>query len=92
MATGEMGCSPWPRCVADGVIHPPHFSLNMVPSSMLVVVGVLLLLRMALLLIILLVLLLIIPHTLLLILIRLLLVLVFPLQKHGPLSLPSSEV
>ena len=69
-----------------------HFSLNMLPSSMLVVVGFLLLLRMALLLIILLVLLLIIPHLLLLILIRLLLVLVFPLQKHGPLSLPSSEV
>ena len=70
MATGETyACSPWSRGVADGVIHPPHFSLNMLPSSMLVVVGFLLLLRMALLLILLLVLLLLLPPLLLLILI-----------------------
>ena len=82
------------RCRWGDPSAPPlrHFSLNMLPSSMLVVVIFPLLLRMALLLIILLVILLIIPHHLLLILIRLLLVLVFPLQKHGPLSLPSSEV
>ena len=82
------------RCRWGDPSAPPlrNFSLNMLPSSMLVVVGFLLLRRMAILLIILLVLVLIIPPLLLLILIRLLLVLVFPLKKHGPLSHPSSEV
>ena len=77
MATGDTSaCCPWPRGVAEGVVHPPHPIM----------------IRMALIPILRVVIILVIPPILLLILIRLIIVLVFPLKKHGQLSLPSSEV